>query len=747
MNHIIKSFTLLCLLMAVASLGSNAQQKELTLEDIYQKGEYTSKGISAIRWSEDGKSFYTLDKNESGGRDIVLNDIKSGRKTISIPASALIPEGWDRPLEVQDFIWSNDHSKLLIYTNSKRVWRYNTRGDYWVYEPATGRLSQLGKGFEPSRLMFAKFSPDGKMAAYVYRNNIYCETLADNSIKQLTYDGSDIIINGNFDWVYEEELHITDGFRWSNDSRYISYWQFDTEGTGTFYMINNVDSLYSSIIPLPYPKAGTTNSAARIGVVEVSAGTAETRWVDIPGDPRNNYIARMDCVPGCNTMMIQQLNRLQNTNNVYYVDAETLTVNHFMTDTDEAFLDIHDNIIWTDGEKYFTWTSEKDGWRHLYKVSMDGKEESLITKGEFDVVKIVRIDLKSGYVYYIASPVNPTERYLYRSRIDGKGNAERITPEGENGQHDYNIAPNAKYAIHTFSNSETPTRYELISLPAHKTVRVLEDNAELAAKFAELNLPAKEFFRVKAGEVELDTWMIRPSDFDESKTYPVIFYIYGEPANATVQNKWNNGELWSRFLAEQGYIVMSVDPRGTASPRGREWRKSVYGKVGIIPPADHAAAVQEICKMFSFIDSSRIGIWGWSGGGSSTAHLMFKYPDIYATGIAVAGVYSQYLYDTIYQERYMGLPSTNPEGFYGGSPINFVEGLKGNLMIIHGTGDDNVHYQSCEMLVNELVRQGKMFSMLSYPMRAHGINERENTSYHLYKSMLKYWLENLPVNK
>ncbi len=727
----------------------------LTLEDIYKNHRYGTKGVVAFRWNDDGKSFLTMQPNkEVRGLDIIRNDVATGEQSVYISASQLIPEGSDSPILIHDFQWSEDHSKLLIYTNSKRVWRLPTRGDYWVYTPATGQLLQLGKGFEPSRMMFAKFSPDASKVAYVYKNNIYSEDLATGDITRLTADGtetSDEIVNGTFDWVYEEELSQRDGFRWSSDSRKIAYWQFDTRGTGTFYMVNNLDSVYAEIIPLPYPKAGTTNSAARIGVVEVDgsiAGTEApaTRWFDIPGDPREHYLARMEFIPGTNDVMIQQLNRLQNTNIVWFGNIDTMKLTEVLTETDEAFLDVHDDIIWLEGGKYFTWTSERSGWKHLYKVSRDGSEILPITRGEFDVISVACFDTKGGYVYYIASPDSPTERYLYRSRLDGKGEAQRVTPADAGiGHHGYDISPDAKYAMHTFSNSETPNRYELIAMKKHRSLRTLEDNSELAAQFATLRTQPKEFFKVNTGEITLDGWMIKPSDFDSAKRYPVIFYIYGEPASSTVQNSWSRGELWSRFLAEQGYIVMSIDPRGVNTPRGRQWRKCVYGKVGIIPPADHAAAVTELIKTYNYIDPERIGVWGWSGGGSSTTHLMFKFPDIYATGIAVAGVYSQYLYDTIYQERYMGLPSTNPQGFHDGSPVNFAKNLQGRLMLIHGTGDDNVHYQSCEILVNELVKQNKMFDMFTYPMRGHSINERENTTYHLYQTMLRYWLENLPA--
>lgn len=732
----------------------NAQ--ELTLNDIYNSGKYRGRGVAQAVWLEDGVSYSTVEYNkEMMALDIVRYDAKSGQRSVLVSASMLIPEDikegeTPRPIVFEDYSWSEDNTKLLLFTNSERVWRYNTRGDWWVLDMNNGKLHQLGLGltelkgsYEPSRMMFTKFSPKADKAAFVYFNNIYVEDIATGKLTQLTFDGSDSIINGTFDWVYEEELDDRDGFRWSPDGKSIAYWQSDTEGTGVFYMIDNVDSLYSKVIPFPYPKAGTLNSAVKVGVVDIAS--AQSRWFDVPGDPREHYIARMDFIPNSNEVMIQQLNRLQNTNKVFVGDAATMALKNIYTDTDEAFLDIHDNIVWLEGEKYFTWTSEKDGWRHLYKVSRDGSSESLITRGDFDVAGISCIDPKGGYVYYLATPYSAIDMYLYRSRLDGKGEAERVTPEGEAGYNGYNISGNAKYAFHTFQNSVTPPVYSLVSLPKHKVVRVLQDNAPLKARIDSLGLAAKEFFRVDIGEAVLDGWMLKPRNFDPSKKYPVIFHIYGEPASSTVLNTWGGGNLWHQFLAQQGYIIMSIDPRGTNMPKGRVWRKSVYGAVGTVGPADHAAAVTKVLAQYPFLDAERVGIWGWSGGGSSTMHAMFKYPNIYSVGISVAGVSSQRIYDSIYQERYMGLPSTNPEGFYNGSPINFAGGLEGKLLLIHGTGDDNVHYQSLELVVNKLIECNKMFSMMSYPMRSHGIYEGRNTTYHLYQTMLKYWLENLPA--
>ena len=735
MDRILK-YALCAAVLLTAALSLQAQP-ELTLEDIYVKGTFRARGVPQPTWMEDGRSYSAL--TEKG---LVRVDAATLAETVIVPQAAFVPEGAARPLRVEDYTWSEDKTKLVIYTNSRRVWRRNTRGDYWLLDVAAGTVRQLGKGLEPSRMMYGKLSPAGDRFAYVYYNNLYVEDVATGERRQLTFDGGDVMVNGNFDWVYEEELSCYDGWRWSPDGRKIAYWHSDTGGTGTFLMIDNIDSLYSFTIPLPYPKAGTTNSAVKVGVVDVE--TARTGWFPVPGDPRENYIARMEFVPGTDEVMIQQLNRLQNTNTVYYGNVNTLELTPFYEDHDEAFLNVHDNIVWLDGNKYFTWTSEKDGWRHLYRVTRDGKKETLVTKGDFDVINVLRIDPKGGYVYYMASPESAVEQYLYRSRLDGKGAAERVTPRGFTGTYSYNISPGAKYALCSFSNHETPRVYEMVSLPDHKTVRRLEDNAALKAVYDSYGFRTREYFQVDIGEAVLDGWMIKPRDFDPSKKYPVIFHIYGEPASSTVQDSWS-GDYWNQLLAQQGYIVASIDPRGTNNPKGREWRKCIYGKVGILAMADHAKAVRLAEEMFPFMDPERVGVWGWSGGGSSTAHLMFEHPDIYSVGIAVAGVYSQRLYDSIYQERYMGLPSTNPDGYREGSPITHAAGLQGDLLLIHGTGDDNVHYQSLEMLVNELVKQGKMFSMMSYPMRTHGISERENTTMHLYRTMLKYWLEHLPA--
>ncbi len=730
------------LILIFFTLSLSGQGQGLTLEDVYKTNTYPTRGYQSLRWMEDMQHYTTLEASPSAGcNEIVSYNVKSGERVVLVGADDLTPKGLDGPLQLRDYSWSGDQKNMLFFTNTQRVWRYHTRGDYWVLDRESGQLNQLGKGLKPASLMFAKFSPDGTKVGYVSNNNIYVEELDGNLITRITHDGSERFVNGTFDWVYEEEFDDRDGFRWSNDSKNIVYWQSDTEGTGIFYMINNLDSIYSKVLPFPYPKVGTTNSAVKIGVVPVAGGP--TRWFEVPGDPRNNYLVRMEVIPDSDQVMIQQLNRLQNNNRVWVGKLETMELENILTETDDAFLDLHDNSVWLDNNSNFTWMSERDGWRHLYKVKHDGSEVLLLTKGEFDVVELVCIDPGSGYVYYIASPDNFTQRYLYRSRLDGKGEPQRISPETESGQHSYEMSDNARWALHTFESAANPPVISLVEVKNHKVIRVLEDNLELKEKIDALGLNPKEFIKVDIGDVVLDAWMIRPPGFNPEKKYPLIFFVYGEPANSTVQDNWSGGDLWHQYLAGQGYVVISVDNRGTAVPRGREWRKSIYRQIGILASQDQAAAARELLDTYSFLDRDRVGIWGWSGGGSMTLNCMFRYPQIYKTGIAVAFVSHQKLYDTAYQERYMGLPSGNPDGYRNGSPITHAAGLEGKLLLIHGTADDNVHYQSCEMLVDELIKLDKQFDMMSYPMRTHAIRERENTSLHLRRTMARYWNENL----
>lgn len=722
----------------------------LTVDRIYGQNEFKAESFGPARWLEDGTGYTTLEKSEQieDGKDIVRYHPVTGKRDILVTARQLTPPGDAdnrKPLKIDNYSWADDGKKLLIFTNTKKVWRQNTRGDYWLFDLTSGILQQLGGRAESSTMMFAKFSPDGTKVAYVCKRNLFIQNLADLSILQLTIDGSETIVNGTSDWVYEEEFGLRDGFRWSPDSQYIAYWQFDMQGVRNFHMINNTDELYSKIITVQYPKVGQTNSACKIGIVSAAGGV--TQWLDVPGDPRNHYIPKMQWIPESDQVVLQQLNRLQNTNKVMRGNIHTGEVSTILTDKDDAWIDIKDNWYWMDDGTQFTWLSEKSGWRHIYHVSRDSQNETLLTPGFFDVISITHIDQNGGWVYYIASPDNPTRRYLYRSSLDGSGKAQRLTPVDQPGMHSYQMSQDSRWAIHTYSRTGSPAVIDLIALPQHERVRTLEDNQELKEKVAVIAQRPVEFFRVDIGDgILLDGWCIKPSDFNPRKKYPLLFHVYGEPAGQTVLDRWGgNNYLWHLMLAQQGYIVVSVDNRGTPAPRGRAWRKSVYRQIGILASADQAAAVREIIRTWPFVDSERIGIWGWSGGGSMTLNAMFRYPDLYTTGIAIAFISNQKYYDTIYQERYMGLPDDNEEGFKNGSPINFAHQLKGNLLIIHGTGDDNCHYQNFEALVNELIEHNKHFTMLSYPNRTHGISEGKNTRRHLFGMMTRYLHENLPA--
>ncbi|MGP1435851.1 MAG: S9 family peptidase [Phocaeicola sp.] len=735
---------IMMLVAGLLSLPSSLNAQHIpTLEEAVNRTLIKTEGGGSVNWMVDGERYWKWERNANGGFDVVAYKAKDNSKEVLIPAKMLVNPKTGKPMTVRNIVFNKENTKALVYTNSKRVWRYDTRGDYYVLDTQNGEMQQLGKEFPESTLMFAKFSPDGTKVAYVSQNNVYVENIADGIVTALTTDGSDIIVNGTFDWVYEEEFGCRDGFRWSSDGQYIAYWQSDTSGTGWFDIINNVDSIYPIIQRFPYPKAGTTNSAVKVGYVSVNGGA--TTWIDLPGDPRNNYIPRMDFIPGTNELFIQQMNRSQNTNRIWVSKiGEPKPVNIF-TDTDKAWVNTNDNVLWLKDNQYFTWTSERDGWRHLYLISRDGKQTKLVTDAQMDYENEVGVDMKKGIVYFIGTLDNYTQRYLYQAKLFGNGKVERVSPLNESGQHRYVMSPTGKWAVHTFSNAQTPPVIDMVSFPGHKTVCGITDNAEAKNQYKSLGLNPKEFVKTKSGNLELDAWMIKPINFDASKKYPVIIEVYGEPASSTVQDVWGGGDLWDQYLANLGYIVISIDNRGANVPRGREWRKCIYGEVGTFASEDQARGIQELGRKYSFIDMSRIGITGWSGGGSQTLNCMFRYPDVFNTGIAVAFVADQRLYDTIYQERYMNTPQNNPEGYKKGSPITYVSGLKGNLLLIHGTGDDNVHYQNCEILVNELVKHGKIFSQVSYPMRSHGIFEREGTTMHLRKTMADYWLKHLPA--
>lgn len=721
----------------------------LALIVIFMGAFQFSNAQRGIKWMPDGNN-YTQVK----GGSIVKVDPKTETETVLIKKEQLIPAGASKALSLQSYSFSADNSKALLFTNTAKVWRLNTRGDYWVLDMATGQLKQLGKNLPEKSLMFAKFSPDGKKVAYVSGHNIYVEDVAGGKTSQLTTDGTRKMINGTFDWVYEEEFGCRDGFRWSPDGSHIAFWQVDANSIRDYYMLNTTDSNYSKVIPVEYPKVGEAPSPVRIGVVGVGGGAIQ--WMNVAGDPQQHYIPRMEW-SGPNEIVLQQLDRKQQESKLIYCNATTGEAKPFWQDHDNAWVDLNSADIfgepggfdWVNKGQELIWISEKDGWRHIYKISRDGKTETLLTRGNYDIDVIKCIDETNGYIYFTASPDEPTQKYLYRVKLDSKKNAADKKPEllsdaALKGTHDYSIGPNGKYATHSFSAYNIMPSREWISLPDNKVLNPAKSIATTMKKDDNINV---EYLKVPIdGGIVLDAWINKPKNFNPDKKYPVVLYVYGEPAASTVDNSYGNHNnfLYDGDMAADGYVQVGIDNRGTPMLKGAAWRKSIYRKIGTINISDMANGFKKLMEQHSYFDKDRIAVWGWSGGGSSTLNLMFQYPEIFKTGIAIAAVANQLFYDNIYQERYMGLPQENMEDFVKGSPITYAKNLVGNLLYIHGTGDDNVHYSNAEVLLNELIKYNKQFQFMAYPNRTHNISEGPGTSEHLSTLYTRYLRANCP---
>ncbi len=684
-----------------------------------------------INWTKDGNSYMKIENGQ-----IVKIDPKKDIRTVLVTKEQMTPKGAALSLMPQSFSFSNDNNKVLLFVNTARVWRANTRGDYWVLDLIKNELKPLGKTLPSQSLMFAKFSPDGKNVAYVSEHNLFSEDVQTGNIKKLTVDGTRKMINGTFDWVYEEEFSLRDGFRWSPDGKSIAYWQVDATQTRDFYMINNTDSVYSMIIPVEYPKVGEAPSSVRIGVV--SLVNSYTKWMKIEGDPRQHYITRMEW-SDINELVVQQLDRKQQESKLIYCNAIDGVCRTFWAENDEAWVDINgDDPSWTwvNNKADFLWISEKDGWRHLYKISSDGKTSTLLTKGNYDIGNLLAVDEVNNYVYFSASPDNATQLYLYRVQLNNLDKfskdepAELVGGNSLKGTHRYVISPNGKIAQHTFSSHDVPPVKEWVNMPECRPFSTEKSIARNMVKDTALHV---EYIKIKTVDnIELDAWINKPSNFNPRKKYPLVVYVYGEPAAATVGDEYGNhvNFLFNGSMSDEGYIQVALDNRGTPSLKGAAWRKAIYRRIGQVNIRDMAMGVRSLLEN-SYIDKERVAVWGKSGGGSSTLSLMFQFPDIFKTGVSIAPVTNLLYYDNIYQERYMGLPQENMQDFIKGSPVTHAKGLKGNLLLIHGSGDDNVHYSNSESLINELVKYGKKFSFMEYPNRTHDISEGEGTSEHL----------------
>ena len=707
-----------------------------------------------INWTADGNS-YTKMKDGN----IVQVDPVTEEETVVVEKSKLTDPETNKVLVPQSYEFNSNYTRVLIFTNTVKVWRYNTMGDYWLYDIIANKLTKMGKKLASQSLMFAKFSPDGKNVAYVSEHNIYSEDISSGEITKLTRDGTRKLINGTFDWVYEEEFNCRDGFRWSPDGTMIAFWQVDATKIKDYYMLNTTDSNYSQVIPVEYPKVGEAPSAVKIGVVNVS--TKRIRWMNIEGDPQQHYLPRMEW-SGKSELVVQQLNRKQQESKLLYCNTTDGSALTFWAENSSAWVDLNADDPrgwnWINNGKEFIWVSEKDGWRHIYKISRDGQTEVPLTTGPYDIDEIKCIDEVNNLIYFTASPYNSTQLYLYKLNIEKPTlldrilNGKNITKEefdpvyanGRDGTHGYQISPNGKFAFHTYSSHNTPRVQEWLRLPANTPLNEAK-SIEATAKID--STVDVEFVKIKTDDqITLNAWINKPKNFDSTKKYPVVFYVYGEPAATTVVDSYGaqNNFLYKGDIRGDGYIQVTIDNRGSPVLKSAAWRKSIYRKIGDVNITDMAKGFAKMLEMKPYMDKERTAVWGWSGGGSSTLHLMFRYPNLFQTGIAIAAVSNQLFYDNIYQERYMGLPQENKEDFINGSPVTYAKNLQGNLLYIHGTGDDNVHFSNAELLVNELVKYNKQFQYMAYPNRTHSISEGAGTFQHLSTLYTNYLKQHCP---
>ncbi len=716
-----------------------AQDAQLSNETIWGSNAFASQLVT-ITWAPDGEHFTHI-RQETGGTDLVRVNARTGGEDVMVRGFDLVLPGEREPIAIEEYSFSSDRRKLLIFTNSARVWRQNTKGEYFVWDFNRRQLTPAStrSGYQ----MFAKLSYDGTQVAFVRDNNIFVTNLRTGEERALTDDGTEDIINGTSDWVYEEELDLRDAFRWSPDGSNIAFWRFDQSPIETFYMIDET-TLYPTLIPLRYPKAGAVNSSVQIGITDVAGGN--TRWVDI-GKNSDIYIADMDFVDDAE-IWLTRLNRHQNRLDLLLADATTGASHVIFTDTDEAWVDANEPV-WVCRGSQFVFQSERDGFNHLYLFDRSGQPVRQLTSGDWEVTAFHGIDEDRGAAdddhqsaYVTTTRDGSHGRTTYRVALDD-GRLERLTQE--DGTHRVQFGPTFSLFVDTYSRVGVPSVQTLHDADGG-LVRTLADNAELMETIAELDLATPEFITVPAADgTDLNASIIKPRDFDPTLRYPVLMYVYGGPGSQTVNDAWGGARyLWHQLLAQKGYLIVSVDNRGTGA-RGREFKKQTYMNLGQLESDDQIAAARYLATL-PYVDGDRIGIWGWSYGGYMSSLSLFRGADVFKAAIAVAPVTDWRLYDTIYTERFMRTPQENSQGYTSGSPNTHAAKLKGNFLLIHGTGDDNVHAQNTTQLVHALQEAGKQFDMRLYPNKTHSI-AGGGTRVNLYNYMTSWLNENLKGNR
>jgi dipeptidyl-peptidase-4 len=722
------------LLPGFTTAPAAAQQKlPLTLEDIMAKPTFRAAAVPGFDWMKDGRYYAALDEGS-----LVQHEVATGKAVQTlVPADALKLEG--KSLNVDGYSFNADEQKILFTTETEPIYRHSTRASFYVFDRATKKLTPLSAGGKQS---YATFSPDGRRVAFVRDNNVFLTDLSTMQEKAVTTDGvKNKLINGSTDWVYEEEFSFAQGFFWSPDSKYLAYYTFD-ESQVPEYDMQLWGNLYPQEYRFKYPKAGEKNSVVGVSTYDVAAG--RTTKMDVGPEP-DQYIPRVLWTETPSLLSIRRLNRLQNKLEVIHANAATGKGNVVLTDTDPAYLEIaDDDLRYLAGGKQFLFASEKDGFRNLYLYDISGKLVRQLTKGHGEVSGVAGVDEKNGFVYYTSPDLNPLERHLYRVSLKG-GNAQRLSEPG-NGTDVVNMSPDCRYFLNTHSSAGVPAVVSLREGATGKLVKTLEDNAKLRQTLSQYNLGKLEFISFKTSEgVQLNGSMLKPANFDPAKKYPVLMYVYGGPGSQTVADNSGAGisfrnYLWHQLLAQNGYIVVSVDNRGTGA-RGGAFRKSTYANLGKLETIDQGESAKYLGTL-PYVDKSRIGIWGWSFGGYMTALAMTKNADVFKMGISVAPVTNWRYYDSVYTERYLKTPQLNAAGYDDNSPVQFAQNLKGKYLLVHGTGDDNVHFQNSIAWVDAMIKANKDYQTLYYPNRNHGISGG-NTTLHLYRQMTNFVLANL----
>jgi len=702
-------------------------QTEITLEDIWKNGTYSTEGVYGIRSLNDGGHYTTL---QSG--NVIKYSYESGDSVDIIVAASELKVDEQR-IKIDEYTFNKSETKLLLATEENPVYRHSSSYKYYAFDRTDKKLREVANG---NHVFHATFSPVSNQIAYVKDNNLFVEDLDTKTTKQVTTNGVfNEIINGMSDWVYEEEFAFTKAFQWSPDGRFIAYYEFNEKDVKEFSMTKYEGNLYPTEERFKYPKAGEENSKVKIFIYNVDR-ESNVR-VDI-GERDDIYIPRIKWTKDPTTLSILRMNRLQNRLELLFADALMGKTRVVLKEQSETYIDITDNLTFLENGQEFIWSSEKDGYHHLYLYDVAGTEKVQLTSGEWDVTAFYGVDAKGKNFYYQSAEDGPTQRHVFAASLNGNFK-RKLTPN--KGQNEPNFSRTNEYFINSHSNANTPPFISLIT-DKGKQIRVLKDNASLKAKLAAINIPQKEFFSFKPSHgTSLNGWMIKPTNFDPAREYPVLVSIYGGPGSNTVNDSWGSKtQMWEMMLVQQDYIVVSVDNRGTGN-RGRDFKHCTYKQLGKLEVEDYIETAKYLGKQ-EYVNAARIGMYGWSYGGYMSSLAITKGADYYSMAIAVAPVTNWRFYDSIYTERFMRTPQENAKGYDDNSPINHVDKMKGAYLLVHGTGDDNVHFQNTVEMTEALIEANKQFDLYIYPDRNHGIYGK-NARLHLYTKMTDFIKKNL----